>query len=226
VISICQGLIRCWTRSPLTTSRRRRRRIPVFRVRDIDVPLLATSTSQVRTRLLHHPASTILLMTHSCQGSRRRPPLGIVVVVVRILRFSLLNYRGFDPSFCLIKGSTSSHALHHLRRTPSMPALRNVRTRPAAPPTLPSVLTSISSSPDPPSLRSLNDATTPVAIGDVPTEPSTPTSPTSNTRAFSRALQRQRSALFVHAVFHYDRIQNGLQPWFWYEHLISMNVRY
>jgi hypothetical protein len=183
------------------------------------VLLLATSTSehlfQVRSRSLHHSAATNLPMANYCQGLRRRPG----GVAVRTLRFSVLSCRGFDSNVCLhIKGGKSCtfDASHFLRPT-HMPALRNLRTHPFAPPALPSIRTRISSSPDPLSLRSLLDidVTTPEAIGEVDTEPSTPTTPPSRTRAFSRALQRQRSARFVHVVFHYDRTQNGLQPWFW-----------
>ena len=56
------------------------------------------------------------------------------------------------------------------------------------------------------------DVATPVGSREVSTEPATSPSPILG----SRALRRQRSAHFVHAVFHYNRSSNDLQPWFWY----------
>jgi hypothetical protein len=47
------------------------------------------------------------------------------------------------------------------------------------------------------------------------TEPSTPTSPTLHTRGYRRALRRERSAQFIQAILHYDRVENDLQPWHW-----------
>jgi hypothetical protein len=62
-------------------------------------------------------------------------------------------------------------------------------------------------------------ASTPVhaATRQVGTEPSTPTSPTLHTKAYRRALQRQRqrNAHLVQAVLHYDRTENDLQLWYW-----------
>ena len=60
-----------------------------------------------------------------------------------------------------------------------------------------------------------NNHATPAGTTDVSMEPVTPTSPTIGTRAYRRALQRQRSAHFVHAVLHYNRAGNDLKPWYW-----------
>ena len=46
------------------------------------------------------------------------------------------------------------------------------------------------------------------------TEPATPDSPSLHTRA----LRRERSVCLPHAVLHYDRTEDGLQPWYWYVH--------
>jgi hypothetical protein len=66
----------------------------------------------------------------------------------------------------------------------------------------------------PDNLFDVNQAT-PTGTRDVSMEPATPTSPTMGTRASRRGLQRQRSVHFVHAVLHYNRAGNDLQPWFW-----------
>lgn len=75
-------------------------------------------------------------------------------------------------------------------RPSSMPALRRLRTRPL-------------------------HATTAAPVRELSTEPSTPTSPTLHTRAYRRALGRQRAAGPVRAVLHYVRTENELQPWLW-----------
>lgn len=48
---------------------------------------------------------------------------------------------------------------------------------------------------------------------EVSTEPATPSSLTPHTR--TRALRRERNVEIPHSVLHYDRTENGLQPWYW-----------
>jgi hypothetical protein len=96
-----------------------------------------------------------------------------------------------------------------------MPAQRRLRTRNPIPHLGPVTRSSFHSqnAPDPlPSDTFDPGSTTPEAYREVSTEPS---SPTLHTRAYGRALRRQRSARFVHAVLHYDRFENDLQPWHW-----------
>jgi hypothetical protein len=63
-----------------------------------------------------------------------------------------------------------------------------------------------------------DDVATPVGSREVSTEPATPPLPILGSRSYRRALRRERSARFVHAVFHYNRSSNDLKPWFWYGH--------
>jgi hypothetical protein len=58
---------------------------------------------------------------------------------------------------------------------------------------------------------------TPTSPAETEVAPSSPSSPTLQTRHYNRrrALRRERSVFFVHAVLHYDRIENDLQPWYW-----------
>ena len=61
---------------------------------------------------------------------------------------------------------------------------------------------------------SLPSTPSPRRSREVTTEPATPASPTPHTRA--RTLRRERSINIPHSVLHYNRTENGLQPWYWY----------
>ena len=50
---------------------------------------------------------------------------------------------------------------------------------------------------------------------DTVTEPSTPT-PRARGHHKAQGLRREQSAQFLHAVLHYDRVENNLKPWYWY----------
>jgi hypothetical protein len=58
-------------------------------------------------------------------------------------------------------------------------------------------------------------STTAIGSREVSTEPATPSSPTPSVETNRRALRRERSERFVHAVLHYSRAEDDLQPWFW-----------
>ena len=57
---------------------------------------------------------------------------------------------------------------------------------------------------------------TPSSGREISTEPASPASPTLHTRAYRHTLQREQPIHIPHAVLHYNRTENGLQPWYWY----------
>jgi hypothetical protein len=71
----------------------------------------------------------------------------------------------------------------------------------------------------PESVFTANPESTPIASREVSTEPATPvpSSPiaTPATGTNRRPLRRERSARFLHAVLHYSRAEDDLEPWFW-----------